>query len=313
MKKRHALILLLTEAFVVFGAVFITEKYFDSFSSLIAFPFEQIGEGLRALSLKGSIGNGIAVSAWTVLSLLPIIPALSHKDKTRTKENAALFFLSALLFVVLYKMTNTEGLTFLFDTINGDPSTLIKALMGGAVWSTVILYAVLKLLRLFHSGSTNTLLGYLKIMLYVLCALFTAILSWSGGNLLKDLLKNAPAALELTMKLLHFIADALPCAFDLGIGISSITLLNALIVNDRSTAVSCANKLTRLCSTALGVSVATVTALNILQLALANLLSTISLSVELPILSLCFVLVVLLISRLIEENRNLRDEDALFI
>ena len=66
----------------VFAALMALELLVDGlptvFSSVMAFPFEQVGAGLRALALSGNIGNGLALALCIALSFIPILFALRH-------------------------------------------------------------------------------------------------------------------------------------------------------------------------------------------------------------------------------------------
>ena len=53
--------------------------------------------------------------------------------------------------------------------------------------------------------------------------------------------------------------------------------------------------------------------MNVLQLILSRKLYNINIHIEIPFMSLAFVLVALLFSRLIEENRKLTEENEMFI
>ena len=68
-------------------------------SAAAAFPFEQIGAGLRALSLSGAAGNAVAVVLYAVLSLLPVAGMIVLGRRGRLRgEDALLAVLSLLLF-----------------------------------------------------------------------------------------------------------------------------------------------------------------------------------------------------------------------
>ena len=75
--------------FILMGAVFAALMtlilFVDSlptvFSSVMAFPFEQLGVALRALALAGNIGNGFALTLCMALSLIPIISVIRHKNQ----------------------------------------------------------------------------------------------------------------------------------------------------------------------------------------------------------------------------------------
>ena len=73
MKRKLLFALLAAEAVFCLLFSFLQARFSGWFSTLVAFPFEQIGAGLRVLSLSGGIGNGIAVVLYIVLSLIPIV------------------------------------------------------------------------------------------------------------------------------------------------------------------------------------------------------------------------------------------------
>ena len=61
MKERHLFTLLSVEAAACVLFCILQRSLSGLFSTLIAFPFEQIGAGLRVLSLSGAVGNVIAI------------------------------------------------------------------------------------------------------------------------------------------------------------------------------------------------------------------------------------------------------------
>ena len=92
MKERHLFTLLSVEAAACVLFCILQRSLSGLFSTLIAFPFEQIGAGLRVLSLLGLIPAGI----WGFL----------HWRKKSEPLDFMLLVISALLFVTLYYMIN---------------------------------------------------------------------------------------------------------------------------------------------------------------------------------------------------------------
>lgn len=313
--NRNKLYLLLGAEFAALLAlVSLAAEVPSLFSTLFAFPFEQIGAALRALSLTGRAGNGLALSIWIGVSMSPLIPVWKHrKEKDRLWENGALCVLSVLLLLTLYGMANPAVNDSLFPGINSGMLPLGKALMGGAVWSVAVLWGVLRLLRMFRSGDRNTLLGYLRTLLYALCALFTGVIALSCGSVLVSGLENIQRGLDGPMAVLRFLAAALPYVLDIAVTLSALTLLDALLSGDDTGVLRCAGALSRLCCVSLGLTTVSVAALNIIQLMLARWLSGIAVSVEIPVMSIAFVLAALLLARLIAENRRLQADNDLFI
>ena len=84
------------------------------FSAALAFPFEQIGLGLRSLSLSGGAGNVAALVIYFAISLAPVFALLVLRKRRRLyAEDWLLALLSAVLFAVLYVMINP----YLIDTL----------------------------------------------------------------------------------------------------------------------------------------------------------------------------------------------------
>jgi len=314
MNRKVLYILLGAQFAALVVLVLLTKEFPKLFSSLLAFPFEQLGAALRALSLSGKVGNGLALLIWVGLSLSPLIPILRHKGKQGCKyESVALILLSIALFLVLYGMANPVMLYNAFPDMGESALPVMKAVMGTAVWSLTVLWVVLRLLRLFLAGDTNKLLGYLRAMLYALCALFTGVIALSCGASLVSGLADVQRGLDGVMTVVRFLVAALPYALDIAVTLSALTLLDALLSEEESDVAKLSDKLSRICCISLGVVTASAASLNVLQLIFSRQLSDIAVTVDIPIMSLAFVLAVLLVARLIAENRRLQNDNDLFI
>lgn len=270
----------------------------ELFSMIMAFPFEQIGEILRALSLSGSFGNGAALAIYMFTCLLPAVWGLYRKDYP-------LCGLSVILFPVLYYMVNLPA---------GDEQFLPvwKAMLGGLAWSGIVCVCVLKLLRLFKNGKKEQLFGYLRILLCIACVLFGyCILSSLAG--LKTAFHEAQGCTDRLMTIVHFVNDALTYGMDILVTVFGWKLVNKVLSENRAETETAANRLADLACLSLSVITVSGVVLNALQLALMSKLSNVNVTVEIPFVSLAFVLAVLLAARLIAENRKLADDNDLFI
>ena len=100
MKERHLFTLLSVEAAACALFCILQRSLSGLFSTLIAFPFEQIGAGLRVLSLSGAVGNVVAIILYMLLGLIPAgilgIPALAQENQNPW---ISCFWLSALFFL----------------------------------------------------------------------------------------------------------------------------------------------------------------------------------------------------------------------
>ena len=74
-----------------------------------------------------------------------------------------------------------------------------------------------------------------------------------------------------------------------------------------------AQTLSRLCVVSLRLTILVTVALNLLQLVCMGSLYTVHITVLLPVLSIVFVLAVLLLTQLMGENRQLKEDNDLFI
>ena len=107
MKERHLFTLLSVEAAACVLFCILQRSLSGLFSTLIAFPFEQIGAGLRVLSLSGAVGNVVAILLYMLLGLIPAgIWGFLHWRKKSEPLDFMLLAISALLFVILYYMIN---------------------------------------------------------------------------------------------------------------------------------------------------------------------------------------------------------------
>ncbi|MCL2782670.1 MAG: hypothetical protein FWD80_01645, partial [Propionibacteriaceae bacterium] len=85
----------------------VTQVAMGNVLTAAAIPFEQIGDGLRALSLTGPFGNVIATIVYAVISLIPLACVVVMAKRRRfAAEDVLLALVSPLLFWVLYVMIN---------------------------------------------------------------------------------------------------------------------------------------------------------------------------------------------------------------
>lgn len=302
----------------VFGALLLLVMFVKGlpaiFSSGLAFPFELLGEGLRALALTGKVGNGAAIALCAALSLLPALSALRNMGKKGfLVENIMLCCTSVVVFIILYGMANPSLLLSVFPYIPHEFLPVVKGIIGGTAWSFIVLWAVLRLARMFRTGDTHKLLGYLRAALHVLCLLFVSAIAVSCGSTLLNNLASAQGRMDGVIAVLRFIAVSLPYVLDIGITLSLLTLLDAYIAGNEEDTVRYAGSLSRRCCLALGIAAASTAVLNVIQLILCHFLTDISVKVDIPVVSLAFILLILILSRLVVENRRLQSDNDLFI
>lgn len=293
-----------------------------AFTAVMAFPFEQIGLGLRALSLSGDTGNIISIVLYTTLCLIPVGILYSLKRVRRLyPEDALLAVLSIVLFAVVYMMINPGLLGPYFGDATGQSVT--KAVLGGMVYSVLIGYAVLRILRLFFHADTGRLQKYLEILLCALNALFVYLAFGAYFSSLMDsfdALRSGNTGNEQSLGMsylflvLQYVVNALPYILNVLVVFAALELLDELSADRYSeAAVNASEKLSRLCGMALAVIVISNIGFNLLQLVFIKMLAVMNGSVQIPLISVAFTLAVLLLAQYIKENKQLKDDNDMFI
>lgn len=324
MKKTLYFGFLLAEAILcvvlcVFGTV-----QGENVADIMAFPFAPIGNGLRTLSLSGSVGNIVAIILYAGISLLPLGMLLFHiRRKDLHREDCLLVVLCPLLFAVLYEMINPGTLPLGPAELGMMGVSARKAMLGCIVYSVLVGYLVLRGLRLFFGAGKNHLQKYL----FVLLGLLNAILVYLafGGCLQKFLqaVESTKAAnqgteqgltLTYAFLFLQMLVDALPYVLDILIVVVFQHMLQELGKAAYSQdAVEAAEKLAKVCGLSLKITILSTVVFNLLQLLCAKHLRVLNGFVNIPILSIILVLAALLVAKLVIVGKRLKDDNDMFI
>ncbi|MDR1541574.1 MAG: hypothetical protein LBU32_27000 [Clostridiales bacterium] len=297
-------------------------SYSDAFSAAMAFPFEQIGKWLRMLSLSGDLGNIAAIAIFAALSLSPFAALIVLRTRRMLhSEDGLLALLGAVLPAILYLMVNPGIMPALLGpAIEG---AFGKAALGSIVYSMLCGYIAMRALRAFSACGPLKLIRYTASMLCIVNALFVyAAFGSSFGSLLDSIasLRAGNAGNEHLLGVtyiflvLRYIIEALPYMFDVLIIFAALRLLDEFLKNRFSAeAVASTERLSKLCSFALAATVISGIAINILQLLFAKSLMVFDSTVQIPVLSITFVLAALLLARFANESKSLKDDLDKFI
>lgn len=324
MKRNLLYLLLAVEALLCIIFVVLNLSFANAFSGAMAFPFEQIGLGLRALSLTGNIGNIFALILYTSVSLLPILFLLRAQRKRKLQaEDCLLFMLSAALFITLFLMTNPTYIGQIIGGLGLAGITVGKAILGGTTWSVFFGYVILRFIRLSFDSGITKLQTYLMVLLYTLSFLFVfAIFGVGLKNMLASINtiqvnnKGSESGLAPTyvFTVLRYLIDSLPYLLNTITVVFSLDLLDSMQQDSYSErTVVLSSRLTKWCGKALIAVVISGIALNLLQLIFARIIRDINSTLSIPLTSIIFVLITLLFARLVSENRRLKSDNDLFI
>ena len=137
----------------------------DVIPVIMAFPFAQIGQGMRALSLASRVGNVTAIILYFLFCSLPIVAVMLIRDKQI--EDVLLPIMSLVLFITLYYMINPGLLPMFANAVRME-----QAVLGGIVYSIIVAYGIMRILRLFYTASAKELGKYISVVLHLVSALF---------------------------------------------------------------------------------------------------------------------------------------------
>ncbi len=307
MDRKKLFTILAAESVFLIVLCALTMKLPDSFSSILNFPFEQIGAGLSALHGLGSIGAGTAYALLVGLSLLTAVPAVRGRKTPVERAILALFALS--VFATLYVMMNPWSVTTPYD----DAGNYAKLMFSITAWSVLILYLVVRVVRLLREGDRDTLTRYFDIALYALAMLCAADIVVRGAGRVQTAMVLSYSGIDFLFALLSYAAMALPYVLNIVIIIYVGEFMDAAWSGDAETLPQKAERLTKLCCESLVAMAAMTAGLNVLQVLFSELLTNLSTSLQIPVFSIAFTLFALLFTRILVENRRLRDDNDLFI
>ncbi|MGM9662326.1 MAG: hypothetical protein ACI3WR_04470 [Oscillospiraceae bacterium] len=292
-------------------------------AALLAFPYAQAGALLRRLSLASSAGN---LAAWLLFFLLGAVPAgvwlwLKRKD-LRWEGDWALPFFSPALWLLLYAMVNPGLLADFLSLDNGAAMTEVAQTALALVFdSFLVLYLVLRLLHRAADGGPEALPRGLCFALsavaaacvLLFCAVCVPTLVSAFRTEESDLLWGASQYAGFPFAAFaRFLIDGGALLADAWAALMGVYLLREL-QRDRygEQSIAAAHALAAFCRTALTVL--------LLATALYNLVSLFTLSggadiqLSVPVFSIAFSLLLLLLARAMEDRRVLKQENDLFI
>lgn len=288
----------------------------EAFAFSVAFPFQQIAALIALLSRGGAVLNGLGMALYVGVSLLPVwfIFRIMHK-RSLEKEDSLLAVMSLCLFLLLYRMVNLQS--------TGEIRKITAAVLGGVVWAVLAGYFTLRALRLFFKSDTQGLWKYLE-KLVVILAFVVAVQSFGGGvsgciaEIRSFNAKNTMPGLNLAPSHLFIIigsiVNALPLIVDCITALLGAELLGKMAVDAHSQeSVTAAEKLAGWCKKGLGGIVVSNVCFNAAQLLFMKELLDVHTAVNIPLFSICFILAVLLFARMMEENRQLKEDSELII
>lgn len=282
--------------------------------NILTFPFAQLGDMLRGLSLANPTGNAVALALYVLIGVLPVMYLLKRLIQRRSRiEDSLLAVMSFFLFFMMYRMINPAILAEMFPAYTGGSMVdMGKVALSVTVYSIVAVYIVARILRSLHHSGTVDLLRRLRIMVIIFLAVLVYLIFGAGLN---ELIAAQRAADSKSGYLIViFIISQVPSIMTLIVFVKVIHLIDELAQENFSDAVIIrTGSLARFSAASVLSILASITAKNILQLIFSKDLAVTDYTVQIPIFSLAAVLVVFFLSRYFAESKKLKTENEMFI
>lgn len=285
----------------------------DGFFAILSVPFTALGWVLRKLSLAGSVGNAVSIVLYVLACCLPVI--FWRRSRRRT-EDRLLLLLPLELAVVLYFMVNPNMRHSVMQSHVGD------AIYASVVWSTVMVWGVLKLLYSDEWGLDRNI--YKGLRMFLLLSTAACIIDCFGNTVasVRNVLSMQDAMggvrlytdLDLLFLLLVYLVAAVEKCFAALVLYKGAKLLTQLERDPFGGAcVEAANAVSKTCREGLTVICLSTLFLNLAQILLTPMLHNISVSVQVPVLGLAVCFAMLAVTKLLVQGKELKDESDLFV
>ena len=299
MKHKKYLLFLLFEAAGVIGITKGMGVKVESVFDLLSFPLVKLADFLGAMSLSGDIGNAAAIIIYALVCLVPVFVMLSKmKQNTFKKTDSLLVLMSAVLFAVIYLLINPSEMG-LRGEIDG-----ASQMVAFSFWSLFFGYLILKFTEKISAADGDRILKLLSLVLKITGAIFVFALCT---------VKTTATEIGL-MTVLGFVNTAIPYVLAVVTVFLSLEL-SGEFTSDRysESTVMVAEKLSSFCILSVKVSVVVSALYNVLQLRYINELSNVDFRLQVPLFSLGFILLVLVMTSFIKDSKALKEDNDSFI
>ena len=309
MKKKKLYLFLAIEAIIISLIILATCNSYENTASLLSFPFGLIGEALRKLSLRGGAFNVLSIVIYSVICISPTAGLFLYSREAKTfPEKLALCFLSPVLFFCLYRIINPTN--FKFRLLEGMPTSV--PIMSLTIDSFVLLYLILRLVRVLRSSDKESLYKYLRIFMAVLAFVAVAAITIT---VIKDFIFKLPEAgsrLDMAALIFKTVFDVAVILLTLIISLQVIKLTDVLS-GDCAELARVSQKLCTLCCVSLITGTVSSVVMNGFNALFMSRLSFTDVSLSIPVYEIIFSLITLLLTRLLIENKDLREDNELII
>ena len=318
-KKRVLNITLVLEALlcVALSYMWIGEQD-EKLFGILKQPFELLGSGLRHLSLSGTIGNAVAMAIYIAVCLIPVGIALYFvKNKKARFEDTILLVLSTLLFRGIYIFVNPGTIAKMKDAlITGE---MYKIAICTTIVSVIILYVLIKAVRSVDNMKEKKLLTFLKVVcgiaqIIIVGAVFYIGVSDLFANIQKATENNQYITNTYVLLVFRFLVEQTPniCVFLILTRLMNVAefIKKGFVSEEAMIAIK---SISSVCKKSVMIMMFASVILNIVQLLVIGHVSITHYQVDIPVFQLLLVVVLLIITKIIEESNKIKEDNDLFI
>lgn len=313
MKQKRLIPTLLCITTLVFAAIALFANTSSSLGALLWFPLSVLGNALRRLSLSSAALNVVAIVLYAAICLIPAAYAVfALRKRGFVRADIILYVLSAVLFFALYVAVNPQLLGHFFKSelfLSASSYNIELGVIGSFIYSLALCYVILRLIYKIAAGSTGALLRCCMYIAYAMCFVLAAVAGFAAGALVLSAAHLTLAA-DIVSEVIRAAVNTVSYVLSIITALRGARLLNTMrdgMFTQQS--VSMAQNLSRICVFALKYNVLACVGINAMQLALASVLSNVSVSVSVPFTSIFIALFTLILSRLITESKLIKDDN----
>ncbi len=281
----------------------------------LAWPFIKAGEILRDLSLSGGMGNLAAIGLYVMLCIAPLL-LIRKGDGWRV--NGLLILGSAVMFWVMWLMVNPGMMPAVMRNQVG------KGIYVGAIYSVIITWAVLKLMTRADMTVQSKIYEALRIFLLICAGQFVFVgLGMGMGEFRIGMSQLAESNSALPD--MEIMPTVVFLAMDYGFGLMENMLVAWILIlgtrlldaMEEDPYSELTHKMCRTifvwCKKTIPLVAMTNLILNLGQVLLAPILLNVQMELRLPTLSLAVAFGMMALTRLLEEGKNIKEDNDLFI
>lgn len=291
------------------------------YQDIFTFPFGQIGEALRTMSLASSAGNIAAMVIYLLISVMPLLYLADRVARQKKEPDAIdilLIMMSVMLFIMMYFMVNPGYINSnLYGAMPGKGAALAMTF-----WSMVIGYVVLKCIKASIGTDEKKLARYLKLILIAVAAviginiilgIFTEVIPAARGirEIDEQLNNDYNTSLFLWIK---YFADKVPSVLNIVVIIHAVKMVDQLRLDRYSQeTISAAENLSRICRISVTVMILISIAVNLFQFLVWTKVYKTSYVVDIPLFSIAMCIAVLLLSKFFASDKALKEDNDMII